>query len=183
MTGHADCGTAGARTLAASASGRAYVTGQIVLGCSAHGSGSFRLGTLGRGCLAGGHLQLPIVVAGEFAAYTLERCLVDTGMTLVMVRRLSDGKLIASQPAITNAIAVESFKSVPSLVLKSDGAVAWLAVLESFGRTRSIEVHRLDRRGAALLDSGIAIRPAALQLSGSTVSWQHSGSSRSAALN
>ncbi len=82
-----------------------------------------------------------------------------------MVRRLSDGKLIASEAAITNAIAVESFKSVPvaGAQERRGGRLARRS-LESFGRTRSIEVHRLDRRGAALLDSGIAIAAGSLRL-------------------
>jgi hypothetical protein len=178
----AACGTPQARTLAASTTARVFLAGEIVSGCAAGGSTSYVLGRQGAGCLGAGRVQA-LAVAGDLAAYGLERCGVDTGRTMVTVRRLTDGKVLASRPAITNAVAVESYQSVSSLVLKPDGAVAWVAVLGSvLGHRHATEVHKLDGHGEVLLDSGASLAPGPLTLAGATVHWKHGTGSRSATL-
>ena len=124
-----------------------------------------------------------MTVAGELAAYGLERCGVDAGFSNVVVRRLTDGAQLRSLPATTKPLGPESYHSVGSLVLKSDGAVAWIGVGSSILRRGSYaEVHRADRRGQALLDSGAAIDPRSLKLNGSTLSWRHANLTRGSSL-
>jgi hypothetical protein len=92
----------------------------------------------------------------------------------VIVRNLGDGRLLHAVPATTTAHRPESLESVDSIVVKPDGAVAWIAQTRSIiGRGAAIlEVHRLDIRGQSLLDVGRSIEARSLRLSGSTVSWQ-----------
>jgi hypothetical protein len=124
-----------------------------------------------------------VAAAGGVLAYSTQRCGVDTGSTVVTVRRLRDGAVLSSDPAITRAVAVESFQSVSALVLRSDGAVAWISELGSVIAHRHLaEVHRRDGHGFALIDSGPGGSLAGLRLTGSTLSWTHAGAKRSASL-
>ena len=176
------CGPKGATTLAASRLARVYVTGNRVYGCSRHGTRSF---LLGRHATCEGSARVdPVTVEGEIAAYGSERCFVDTGNTAVIVRRLSDGKTLRSAAA-TSPPGVESFQSVGSLVLKRDGAIAWIGSGSSIGlHTHRIEVYKADSHGSVqLLDSGAAIRSDSLVLRGSRLSWQHGDTVRRATLS
>ncbi len=180
--GAAHCGPFDAHTLAASGAARVYVLGKSVYGCAMKGSGAFRLWTRGS-CGAGARVD-PVVVAGKLAAYGLTRCGVDTGSTALVVRRLTDGKLLRRAPA-TSPAGVESYQSIGSLVLRRDGAVAWIGTgksIVSHGDGK-IEVYRAGRRGRVqLLDSGSGIRPGSLKLRGSRLSWRHGSSARHAVL-
>jgi hypothetical protein len=183
------CGPAGAKTLAANGRVRVYVSGQGVYGCSTARSRTFRLGNVSRSIResrAG-----PVAVAGDLAAYGLSRFGVDTVRAAVVVRRLTDGKQLR-QLSATRAVGAEAFVSVGSVVMKANGAVAWIGVEHSIGagRRSSIEVHAASAQtgtgtrtgGDRVLDSGPAIRPASLRLHGSRLSWVNGGTARHAAL-
>jgi hypothetical protein len=77
---------------------------------------------------------------------------------------------------------------VGSLVLSSDGAVAWIATNflgEVCGPEHprpTIEVRLADRYGLHVLDSGQGVVSTSLRLSGSTLEWVDAGRARSAAL-
>jgi hypothetical protein len=125
----------------------------------------------------------PVTVAGEFAAYGLQLCRLDGSVTQVVVRRLTDGKKLRVAPSTSSSVGPEPFQSVASLVIKSNGAVAWTAVEESVVRhSRAVEVDRADVRGQALLDSGPGIDVGSLRLRGSDVTWRHDARTRSAEL-
>ena len=109
-------------------------------GCAAGGARSYRLGV--RTNCIGADLVGPIVVAGEVAAYGSERCGVDTGFTQVLVRDLRTGKRVSASPAVTSP-GPESFASVSALVVRSDGAAAWVAIATSIG------THADQRRASA----------------------------------
>jgi hypothetical protein len=122
-----------------------------------------------------------VKVAGNVTAYALTTCGIDTGSTEVIVRRLTDGQQRASEPATTTRL-VESYTAVDSLVMRADGAVAWIAVNHSIVRHASAtEVHKLDHR-FLLLDSGSGIDPRSLRLHKSKLTWKHRGATRSASL-
>lgn len=176
------CGPKGATTLAASRVARVYVTANRVYGCSRRGTRTFLLGQRAT-CIQAVRVD-PVVVAGTFAAYGSERCGVDTGNTEVIVRRMSDGKTLRSAAA-TSPPGVESFQSVGSLVLKRDGAVAWIGRGSSIGlHTHKTEVYKADRHGSVqLLDAGVAIRSGSLVLNGSRLSWKHGDTLRHATLS
>jgi hypothetical protein len=125
----------------------------------------------------------PVAVRGLLVAYGAQRCGVDTGSSQVLVRRLSDGSVLASRPATTTLLGAESYVSVSAIALASDGAVAWISVGASIvSQRRTIEVHALDRGGVRRLDAGSAIAPAVLELRGSVLRWRHGGEWRSARL-
>lgn len=178
----AACGPTGARTLAFSSVARVYVSAGNVYGCSTHARTSYLLGSNGN-CNSAAKVGL-VIVTRELSAYALQRCGVDTGTTLVIVRRLSDGKQLRSFAATSTGLP-EGFQSVRSLAVKSDGAVAWIGFVSSVvGNRRVIEVHKADaNRPAVTLDSGPAIGPASLRLHSSRLSWRHGTATRSATLS
>jgi hypothetical protein len=176
------CEATGSKTLAANQSVRVFALHETVYGCSKRSDKRYRLGR-SKVCV-GSERAGPVVVAGDDAAYALERCGVDTGFSEVIVRRFSDGKTLRSAAAITGRLGVESYSAVDSLVLKPDGAVAWIATgssIVSHGAPQR-EVHKVDRAGPSLLDSGSSVRPSSLRLRGSTVTWKHGGAVRSTTL-
>jgi hypothetical protein len=123
-------------------------------------------------------------VAGDLAAFGREECGVDTGSAEVVVKRLTDGKRLLIAAATTSP-GVESFQSVASVVLKRDGAVAWIGTGSSIVRhAHKVEVYKADSHGSVrLLDSGLSVAPSSLRLHGSTLSWKHGGSTRTASLS
>ena len=178
------CGPASARTLAANSVARVYVVRQTVYGCSNRTGVRTRLGVRSSSCVDN-HLIGLVIVLGDLAAYGDETCGVDTGTTSVIVRRLSDGRQLSSDRAMTGVLPAESYQSVDSVAMKSDGAVAWIATASSIvGHARAtVEVHAADKRGRRLLDSGASINAQSLALRGSTITWKHGGVTRSATLD
>jgi hypothetical protein len=76
---------------------------------------------------------------------------------------------------------------VGSLVLKGDGAAAWIATnfVGSFCSNPpgpAIEVRRHDSRGLHTINSGTGIAPASLSLSGSLLRWTNGGHMHTATL-
>lgn len=183
MAGAARCGPSGVRTLAVDGLARVYQSGGDVFGCSTAGGRSYRLGAAARSIRQG--RAGPIALAGVDVAYGLTEFGVDTISAQVIVRNLRSGKQLRSEPATTRALGVEFFQSVAAVVVKPDGAVAWVgqggSVIHPGGG--EIEVDRSDARGRALLDSGAGIDVRSLRLRGSTTSWRHHGRIRSARLD
>lgn len=160
-----------------------YQWGGDVYGCSTTGPRSYRLGAAARTVREGS--VGPVALAGVHVAYGLSQFGVDTVSAQVIVRNLGTGVRLRSESATTHALGVEFFQSVAAVVVKPDGAVAWIGQGGSIihpGR-REIEVNRADSRGQALLDSGTGIDVRSLRLRGSTVSWRHAGRVRSASLD
>jgi hypothetical protein len=122
-------------------------------------------------------------VAGRVAGYSITRCGVDTGSTTVQVTRLSDGRTLSSHDATTRQ-GVEGHSSVDSLVLRADGAVAWIATARSIGSPKFVrEVARADRGGFTVLDSGPGVAPRSLRLHRSTLTWRDGSGRRRATLS
>jgi hypothetical protein len=67
------------------------------------------------------------------------------------------------------------------LVLKDDGAVAWIAQ-EMYSDPTTYEVHKADRGGKQVLDAGPDVDPRSLRLSGSRLSWTRNGQPAGAVL-
>lgn len=178
----AQCGPPSAHTLAASHLARVYALSGGVYGCSLGGHRSFRLGNEARSIREG--RVGPLAVAGRDVAYGLTRYGVDTLSATVIVERLSDGKQLHNSSATTKPLGPEFFQSIESIVVRSDGAVAWVANAGSIisGRPAEVEVTRADSRGQLLLDTGAGIDPRSLRLHNSTVIWRHGSATRSATL-
>ena len=178
-TGH--CGPAGAKTLVIDSVARVYTSAGSVYGCSASGH-RYRLGSSQR------HPGQPAIgkaaLAGVDVAYGATTFGVDTSGASVTVRRLDTGRTVRRKSAMNGPVGPEAFQSVEGLVVKSDGAVAWIAQANSVVSHRSqIEVDRVDERGGATLDTGSGIDTSSLRLHGSRLSWRHSGAVRTATLS
>lgn len=200
------CGPARARTLAADSLVRVFQTGAGVYGCSAKTGLRTKLGPVGP-CFEDNQLVAPVAVAGELVAYGLESCGVDTESAQVVVRRLSDGRVLLNDAASTsvffNPVSDVSPRAAnsPSLVGGCDlgqgtdgaicvsslvlahGGVAWISVLIlPDGARDTMKVHRVDRRGKQILDTSPKIAPGSLRLRGSRLSWKHGSFVRVATL-
>lgn len=176
------CGPASARTVARDHLARVYADGGSAYGCVAGGSRTYRLGTTGLGLSPGGAHIEAVRVAGRLAAYGLRTMGVDTGYVTVNVRVLSTGALLSRRSATTQT-GVEGFQSINSLVLKPDGAVAWIATAHSIGKPKYVrQLLALNRQGLRVLDSGPSLGATSLALHGSTISWKHGATTRTATL-
>jgi hypothetical protein len=177
----AKCGDPAGRTLAHSRLARVYVAGHGVYGCVSGTKRVVRLGSDGA-CPGSGHLG-PVAVSGKVAAYASRTCGVDTASTLVIVRRLSDGRLMSSRRATDVSTGPESLQSVGSIVVRSSGAVAWIGSSDSIATHRSI-TEVLEQPGGSVrrLDRGSEIHPGSLTLRGSKLTWEHGRMRRSAPL-
>lgn len=101
----------------------------------------------------------------------------------MVIRRLSDGRRLLRDPAITGPAGLESSQMVDSLALGHDGTMAWIATARSVvAHSTEIEVHRASQRGQERLDRGTAIDSKSLRLHGSKLTWKDGSVERSATL-
>jgi hypothetical protein len=178
----ASCAPPRAQTVTTNAKASVYTTGGHVYGCATSTRRRYLLGASGR-TIRGGRVG-PVALAGVDVAYGVSRSGVDTGSAQVVVRRLTDGKVVHTAPATATVTEPESFQSISALVVKPDGAVAWIGESHSIvGHGGLVEVDRFDRRGEAKLDGGVGIADTSLRLHRSQLSWRHSGRERSGTLN
>jgi hypothetical protein len=160
---------------------RVYATRGQVIGCARATRTRYVLGQV-TSCLRGAFVG-PVKVSGIRVAYAVKRCGVDTGTSEVIVRRLDDGRSVASMPATATPLGVESYVTVSSLVLAGDGSVGWITQGGSIVSHRQlIEVHARDSRGVRRLDSGPGIAPRSLTLVRSQLRWRDAGATRTARL-
>jgi hypothetical protein len=125
-----------------------------------------------------------LALAGVLVAYGETMSGVDTASAQVIVRRLDNGRTLRGLAAMSQPVGPESFQSVDSIVVKADGAVAWIAVAHSIIRqSAQTEVDRADQRGRSTLDTGSGIDSSSLRLRGSSLTWRHGGGTRSARLD
>jgi hypothetical protein len=150
-------------------------------GC-AYGHRSYLLGTVPN-CIrpCGGPEQEilggPLVAYGEASGDETER------FYRVIVRNLRTGHVIREVPTgtpVPPSNAVVGAGPVTSIVLKSDGAVAW--VLET-GSPTTYQVHAVDKNGSRILASSGDIDPSSLALAGNTIYWTQGSTAMSARLN
>jgi hypothetical protein len=103
---------------------------------------------------------------------------------LVVVRDLRSGRVLRQVPTGSSTKPARvGIGPVSALVLKSDGAVGWIAANEAGASSGKYEVHAADATGARLLASGPGIEPGSLALGGSTLFWARSGQAASSLLN
>jgi hypothetical protein len=173
----AHCGPGSAKTLAANRRARVYSTSQGVYGCATPGTRSY---LLAQNSLRPGQPRISkLALAGVMVAYGATTNGVDTAGAEVTVRRLDNGRTFRSLPAMTQPIGPESFQAVTSIVVRSNGAVAWIAVARSIIRhSTQGEVDRADHRGRATLDRGSGIDSTSLHLTGTVLTWRHAGATR-----
>ena len=159
-----------------------YALHNAVYGCTDRTRKTTTLGNT-TVCVAAARVDR-VALAADVVAFGVDRCGVDTGSTSVVVRRLSDGKRLAAYAAVNGPGLVESYQSIGSIVVKSDGAVAWIGAEHSIiGRGSQIEVDGVQHGKRAVLDSGSGIVGSSLRLRGSTLTWRHASTTRAATLS
>jgi hypothetical protein len=127
-------------------------------------------------------IELPHLTA-PYAGYESIECGVGSCFSVITVRDLRDGSVLRNA-AVSPAPVPGQPAPAESLVLKANGSVAWIVDRAAFmGSPRSIDVVAEDTAGRRILDSGLDIDPQSLALTGSTLTWQKGGTTRSATLN
>jgi hypothetical protein len=126
-----------------------------------------------------------VVLAGSTVAY--EESSNRPLAWWIIVRDLRSGRVLRRLRTNTPG-PVNTAGAVEALVLKSNGAVAWVAQAHLPtaipNGPREYEVYAADATGESrLLASGSGIEPASLALAGSTVYWTQQGHAVSAPLN
>ena len=178
------CGPAAARTLAADRVARVYSQNGDVFGCAQDGERSYKLGANQSSTREG--RAGPIALAGTVAGYGLTSYGVDTVSAQIVVRRLTDGRVLRQRSAISGSVGPEFFETVDDIVVKRDGSVAWIAdatwLGNGPGRHGITEVRKADRTGRTRLDNGDQIRKRSLRLKGSRLTWRDGSIRKSATL-
>jgi hypothetical protein len=103
---------------------------------------------------------------------------------LVVVRDLRTGRLLHEVPdgtPVKPEPGSEGLGPVDAIVVKSDGAVAW--IVRTDPEEGMYQVHALDQTGSRVLSTGSDIAPNSLALAGSTLYWTQGGEPHSATLN
>jgi hypothetical protein len=125
------------------------------------------------------------IVAYEFSSTPPSCCEVGRGgEAVVVVRDLRSGRVLHKVPTGTPSApraAGIGLGPALSLVVKSDGAVAW--IVSAGFRNGYYQVHALDGSGSRTLATGRSIDPRARALAGSTLYWTQEGKPFSSALN
>jgi hypothetical protein len=180
-TATARCGPATAKTIASDAGARVYAVGSGVYGC-VNGRRAYLLVHRSQSRPAQSGLS-EIALAGLVVGYAKSQSGVDTLSAEVVVRRLDSGRILHDVDAVRGPRAPEFFEGVDQLVVKADGAVAWIGRGGSIlAKEGTVEVNRIDRRGEATLDQSTHHRMEALRLRGSKLSWRDGNALRTSTL-
>ncbi len=167
-------------------------------GCSFKDKRSYYLGSPPAYSSSGGSGTRLVTLAGAVVAYEGGTASAHYGTSwLVIVRDLRSGKVLQRLPTGTAAhpepprtedgITRKNVGIGPAtaIVVKSDGAVAWIvqAPSEGSGAAYEYQVHAVDKTGSRVLASGPEVEPHSLALAGSTLYWTAGGKPMSAILN
>jgi len=186
------CSPAGSHVVLANAQAQVYIApdGTTVRGCVRGRRRSYTLGEFyEEACSPSGCGGVTLeTLAGTMVAYEE---LFSGGRQLsytVFVLDLRTGRLLHQVP--TGVLAKPLPLHVGSgpaanIVVKSDGAVAWIAENEELSakEVTYYELHALDKTGSRVLASGPNIDTSSLKLTGSTLHWKQGGKRASAVLN
>ncbi len=155
-----------------------------IYGC-AYGSGrTFLLGRRAEYSPSGGGGLEHETLGGTVIAYE-ESAVIPccSNRSQVVVRDLRTGRIVRRVPTGTPAtlkVGYVGVGPVVSMVVKNDGAVAWIV---QTGVPAEFQVHAVDKLGSQLLASGHEIEGDSLALAGSTLYWMQGGKPFSALLN
>ena len=102
----------------------------------------------------------------------------------VVVKNLRTGRVLHRVATGTSSQPSLCFGAVVSLLVNSEGSVAWIAGgRQPETKMRLFEVHLVDKSGSHLLASSTEIEPLSLALGGSTLYWTQDGKPASALVN
>jgi hypothetical protein len=172
----------------------------VAYGCAYAQGRSYRLGVVeGENCVGSetggcGGIKL-VTLAGSVVAYTEGTGSSSESINRIVVRNLRGGRILHRVPTGTRVHPRRGYVGsglARALVVKSDGAVAWIAENDELTVEEATyyEVHRIDRAGSQVLASGNDINPFSLALSSNTyrgappeVYWSQGGKAFSTPLN
>jgi hypothetical protein len=156
----------------------------------AYGHRPYLLGRRGTGGPGGNFGVEGETLAGSNVAYEEEEVFPGgRARFVILVRDLRSGRVIREAPTgEANVPGLVGDGRATDLVVKSDGAVAWIVETEvgptvgGTGPPTMFEVRAVDRTGSRLLASGSHFDPLSLALAGSTLYWTQEGQPFSAQL-
>jgi hypothetical protein len=121
-------------------------------------------------------------LAGSIVGYIETQFGVDSGTTQLVVADVASRRILRSIKGGQYIDAgIISSQGVRRFVLTPRGAVAWVTTTSRSRRLQGVTVYAAPPAGrAVVLDEGLAIDPASLRLSGSTLSWTDGGATRTA---
>jgi len=153
-------------------------------GCAYPSRRSFRLGIVGVGSARGGVSTEHVTLAGLFVAYESGRVVVESEADFhVVVRNLRTGRTLTSVPTgvpLGSRPHYTGVGPVRTMVLNSNGAVAWIATddlrserveHETGHEADYYDLYALDRSGERLLACGTDLDPHSLAVAGSILYW------------
>lgn len=186
------CPQPGSHVVLADAQAQVYVTaeGTTVRGCVRGRRRSYTLGEFyEEACSPSGCGGVTLeTLAGTMVAYEE---LFSGGRQLsyaVFVLDLRTGRLLHQVPTgvLVKPLPLHVGSGpAANIVVKSDGAVAWIAENEELSgkEVAYYELHAVDKTGSRVLASGPNIDTSSLKLTGSTLHWKQGGKRASAVLN
>jgi len=166
-------------------------------GCVYGRARSFLLGMVGVGSSRGGVSTGNITLHGTVVAYAKYRAVIEIAEVVQLtVQDLRTGRVIRSVPdgvplKVTSDYFSIGVGQISSIVLKTDGSVAWIArdVLrsekaehETGKEVNYYDLYALDRHGERLIAAGTDVAPNSLALAGTVVYWTEGGTPHSAPL-
>ena len=161
-----------------------------IFGCAYGGKRSYLLGGPPVSDAEGGGKQTYYTLGGAVVAFAsasfrdFPRPGEPRSENYVEVLNLGTGRVLHKVPTGTSSPSRVGFGAVAALLVKSDGAVAWIAG-NNLGdeHPTSFEVHAVDKADNRLLASGPEIDPSSLALAGSTLYWTQGGKPMFTSLN
>jgi hypothetical protein len=123
-------------------------------------------------------------LSGSMVAYRYSLAGPNNSYEDIIVRNLSNGRMhkLVTGTAIHPEPSFEGIGPARAIVVKADGAVAWIVETNSTP-SREYAVEAVDSAGTRLLAEGAAIDPSSLALTGSTLYWTQGGKPMSSLLN
>jgi Tol biopolymer transport system component len=173
------CGMLGSRTIHKTKLARIFTENDRYYGCLYATGRIVRLEEGGGISPTLGELAL----AGRYVGYEIESEGTDVGRYAdLFVADLRSGRVIRSTNSVDPSTG-SSYADVRRLVITRAGSIAWVVrPLTEDDRRLPYQVHKFDRSGARMLDSGRRIRPKSLTLHGHRISWRNGQNRRSARL-
>jgi hypothetical protein len=169
----------GKHALVADAQAEVYETGggaeREIFACAYAGGRTYALGPKPEGTPEGGGGVAPDTVTLTGAVVAYEKFGVRTegpSYWRVIVRNLRSGRVLHRLPSMGGFVW--------SLVVKSDGSVAW--IVNTRGQPLEYSVVSAGKTGIRTLASGLDVAPSSLALAGSTLYWTQDGKPFSAVL-
>lgn len=190
------CTTQTGQTILADNQARIYATGRgTYAGCGYRARHAITLGQIGSAGEAVVNLN-NVVLVGSVAALNQATQTAQAGYTFtVSVFDLRRGRLLRSLPTGAPSASQLAFSSLAcyrycagvgpttALVLKTDGAAAWIVNDNQAPDTPTYKVVRADAAGSpTVVAAGADIDPTSLALGRSTLYWQQAGATHSSQL-